>query len=61
MDELSIQAVADAHGGLERLNVDVRRADPEGLGKHLQHQADDGRVFTTVPGLVVSRGNRDPG
>ena len=59
MDQLAVEAVADAHGGFERLDVNVGSADAERFGEHLQDEADDRRVVAYVAGFRVAGGHRE--
>src|SRR5690606_12341827 len=53
----AVQAVADADGGFQRFDVDVRRADAEGFRKGLENQLDDGRVLAAGARLGVAGGD----
>ena len=57
VDELAVEAVADAHGGLHRLDVNVGGAHAEGFGERLQNKPDDRRVVAFVARLAVARGD----
>jgi hypothetical protein len=57
LDEFAIEAVADAHRGLQRLDVDVRSPQAEGFRQGLHHQADDRRVIAGITGFPIASGD----
>ena len=57
LDELAIQAVADADGRFERLDVNVGSPQTEGLGEGLEHQPDDRGIVAVGTRFGVAGGD----
>ena len=59
VDELPIKAVADTDRSLERLDMDIGSAEPEGLGKGLLDKADNRRVVRFRSSFGIAGGDME--